>query len=767
MLRVVFFLSSLLCVIDVDAQADLIHLNVKQTIYFEGDVLNGGISYTSNSSGEISAQVKLVNSLGEVIDNFFLILESNSTKKIQIPLPDNAASGWYFLQIEKAEINLLSNVVRILVLENSVKVGDLFSFQNSESFYVLPEGDNKIIHGVLNTFFVKFDQHFEKGFPEIVELKTNTGRVLQAVTVDANGFAMFEFAPNSLTNYTIHVSYSDHTFDSKQIDQNIFSKSGAVMHINFLREEVISVKLDARQIALEGSSIRVLHKGTTLLNRSIQGSDEFKLDISPYPKGLLRFVLTDKEKNVLNERIIFNKGTNSYSQKELIVESPSSIKRGESVTFEINFDHLDIEVFDNDQLIVNVIDETQSLYQNSKNETITASADFDNLQYLFPELTKMNREGQTSKQLDNYFATNRSITPLSAVIDLPQNSTSNNKITVQGKLLKRTGEGIPYTPMVLTIPSIEGSLQYVMTDKLGSFSFSNLSFSGNHEIHLAPLLSEDLEKYEIKILNETANYKPINSKSFYSGKDWKSLLHSAILKNNIKNVYGNSVVEKDTLLPVNNEKSLKSIFKSVDHDMNLNDYVILENMTKFINEVVPGINIRKNSFRAFSKELKRTMEGTPLIFLDGVLFSDQETLLQQDPIRFERIQVITSISKMQSLGIGGSGMIAFYTRDGYNIENSTSHVVKIEGFHENSTTNDLRESSNISHPEGSESGTSDRRTPHLPDNFIFSINKNPNDLANMNFSFLAPDIVTKLCVNVDLVRGNEVITISKLIQVEK
>ena len=81
-----------------------------------------------------------------------------------------------------------------------------------------------------------------------------------------------------------------------------------------------------------------------------------------------------------------------------------------------------------------------------------------------------------------------------------------------------------------------------------------------------------------------------------------------------------------------------------------------------------------------------------------------------DPVRFRRVQVISSINRLIPYGnIGSNGIVALYTVDGFDIQDSYSYKLSLNGYKDFSLV------------EGSLNYESDSRTPNLNGSYLFEV----------------------------------------------
>ena len=228
------------------------------------------------------------------------------------------------------------------------------------------------------------------------------------------------------------------------------------------------------------------------------------------------------------------------------------------------------------------------------------------------------------------------------------------------------------------------------------------------------------------------------------------------LSKNIKNSYGDEKAHDEVLDATIATKETKLIFNNVDYDIDLNEYDLPEQMTKFINPIVPGVNVRKGKLRIFSTEYGKQFSRTPLILIDGIPYFNIDSLLSIDPVRFERVQVITTINKLSPFGnLGSYGVLAFYTRKGYEIIDDHPSLLNLNGYRDYKL------------PAIHKSMVEDATTPFMPSCYVYNLYQANELSSNITLVFKAPDITTTLNVKLLLITETGVSIINKTVQVEK
>ena len=198
------------------------------------------------------------------------------------------------------------------------------------------------------------------------------------------------------------------------------------------------------------------------------------------------------------------------------------------------------------------------------------------------------------------------------------------------------------------------------------------------------------------------------------------------------------------------------MFAYTDKDLDLLSYDMPQDMKKMINGMIPGISVRKSKIRVFSAQYRRQFDDEPLMLIDGIPFFNIDSLLKIDPVRFKRVQVLATINNLAPYGnLGSSGIIAFYTADGYKIMDSYATKIRLRGYRNNGHQfKELRP-------------VRTRRVPYLASNYLYKIHSVDAGKDLVNLTIDVPDFRTELNISVLVLSDNEQRRITKKVYVDK
>ncbi len=256
--------------------------------------------------------------------------------------------------------------------------------------------------------------------------------------------------------------------------------------------------------------------------------------------------------------------------------------------------------------------------------------------------------------------------------------------SIQGRLTNENGQPQKYTPVILTIPTIEDGLHYSVTSSQGIFRFKGLVTQGDQSGYLYPMLPlvDSVENLKLEILS---------TDSLSTGKSyWVDCLKKSLVPEIQRRLHYKKITEQfddDSpaidLLPVESTEQLVSIYGEADHVFRLDNYVAFETMREVIKETVKDVNfVKRTSIRVYSHELQKNYQGKPLLLVDGIPTLSDSVILRMDPATLDRVEVITNRRKLMRLSsISQFGIVAFYTKQGTDVKDMDGVTkVLIQGY---------------------------------------------------------------------------------------
>jgi len=262
---------------------------------------------------------------------------------------------------------------------------------------------------------------------------------------------------------------------------------------------------------------------------------------------------------------------------------------------------------------------------------------------------------------------------------------------------QKTGEPVPGWPVFMSVPGANPQFQICRTQNKGEFLFSLNRLGDSAEIVISAERDSVLHP-EIMVNRSFANSKPLNI-NYYSLPDENS-------RNLITEMYINQQVCRLSGKPAKPVTGLHrtTLFNAPDYTVKLRDFVELGTMQEVFRELVPQVTARLKHGRYFLQMLnEETGRLIPCryVFLDNVLITDINQLMDIPPSKIEKIEVINRSYYLGDFVLDGMVMIYTQTNNfaGYRFTGE-SVFVDYQGFsfqetfetisHENRTNTAIR-----------------------------------------------------------------------------
>jgi hypothetical protein len=205
------------------------------------------------------------------------------------------------------------------------------------------------------------------------------------------------------------------------------------------------------------------------------------------------------------------------------------------------------------------------------------------------------------------------------------------------------GTLVPASDMLffLNIPGKSCFLQYARSDEAGSFTFIVPARSGTGEVVIYP--QDTAAHIILKIASPFSNdYLTTHHTTVQTADVTDAAALRLSINSQVMRIY--DITDTDTLPQYTDPDAGKHFYGSAGKRMLLSDYIPLPNMEEVFFELVPGIELLKNrdgySFRIYDPLTDKEVTDPPLLFIDGTLTTDPETIAGLPPDRTESIDAV-------------------------------------------------------------------------------------------------------------------------------
>ena len=212
-------------------------------------------------------------------------------------------------------------------------------------------------------------------------------------------------------------------------------------------------------------------------------------------------------------------------------------------------------------------------------------------------------------------------------------------LNLSGTVVNALGQGVDGATVFFCLPGKTPVVQYTKSTAEGWFRFLLPELYGNKEILIAARDAKG-KGLKVKLDPDILGGRPeLPNWSFTFHPAVVEELQAYILQNQIQKAYSPS-----TSRSINRDPILTSFYGDADHVYVLDEYTRFSMSETFL-EIIYSVTLNKRQdrpvARVYNANTKQTMEGAPLILVDGVPVPDIADLLALSSKEVERIEVVT------------------------------------------------------------------------------------------------------------------------------
>jgi hypothetical protein len=607
--------------------------------------------------------VELISPESKIIYTHLLKLE-NGLANADFPVPDSLQNGIYQIRAFTEWMKnydsdfFFTKEISIDNATNNKISKDLFlktkkTKRKSDNFSItfFPEG-GELVYGIESKIAFKSVNYLGEGIEVNGVVKNNKNKTIIEFKSDHNGMGTFLFTPEENQKYLAEFYYKN---KKNKVD---FAKDiliyGYVLNINQSNEDSIKISVKANLfenndkynktiyfIAQQDDEIK--YKTSRVLENL---QSEFYIPRDSFKTGIVQLTLFNGKAEPRCERLIFI-NNNDFPKIEF---QNSKSENNINIKFNIlDESNLSLKAY----FSVSVLDTSENISSDNIISTFLLSSDLagniENPNYYFVDNWNKTKE----QQLDLVMLTNgwRRF-KWGKIMSEVQDSLKfdyGRGITVEGRISK----------VFLDLPSKQTSLTMTMldsyndvfttlTDEEGKFVFKNLYYPDTLNI----LLEAITKKEKDNVLINTNEYDTI------------PILFFPFSEGNIQFVIRKNIIKEEKVIRSETNSGLHGSPDQVIYTDKLSSskssvFELIQSKSPGVIANDNGVNIRNNSSFNSSTE--------PLYLIDDmpVDVNAVKTLSVSD---VERIEIIKSMAKSAIYGgRGQNGVIAIYTKQGYNI----------------------------------------------------------------------------------------------------
>ncbi|MGV3540789.1 MAG: hypothetical protein ACO1OQ_13325 [Rufibacter sp.] len=566
-------------------------------------------------------------------------------------LPVNLESGTYLI---RAYTNWMKNFSPGFYFEQPVTVLNTFKpvylkAKNDTAAYAIqffPEGGDLVGGIPARVAFKAVNTKTGKGAFCTGEVLNSAGKVVTTFEPAKLGIGSFNFTPEATDTYLAIVKYPGGKVIRQQLPT--VKREGYSLRIEEggpgqLKVTAFTTNQQPEQLYLLGHT---RHQVVVAANAIMaNGKASFNVSKDSLGAGITHFTLFNSQKQPLSERLFFKKPA-SQLDLELAVNKKSFTTR-EKVTVEIRTKHAATATPTNLSMAVFKTDGLQAVSLPDIKVYLWLSSD---LQGPIEEAASyLSDSGPAAEQaVDNLMLTHGwSRFTWNNVLQQETLAFSHipevNGHLVQGKLThKVSGQPAAGIRAYLSSPGKNVRFYSSVSNPSGNVLFEMKDFYGPKEVIMQTNFAQD-SMYHFMLVNPfSEKYASTQVPIFDVSENLKEQVYARHLDVQAQNIYFENHLNKFSppgldSLPFYGKPSQQYL---------LDDYIRFKTMEEVMREYVPGVLVRKRKdgfhFMVLDEPHKRVFEENPLVLLDGVPIFDVDQIMAFDPLKVQKLDVMTN-----------------------------------------------------------------------------------------------------------------------------
>ncbi len=489
-----------------------------------------------------------------------------------------------------------------------------------------------------------------------------------------NGMGHFEFSPEKNSTCYALVRLGDSLIKEKLPDA---AEQGMVM--NATDDETGKWKITVRATPDFNNTQVYLFAQTRQVIKNVQaglirdGMASFSIDKKDLGDGISTFTLFNQFRQPVCERLVFKRPLKKLLIRATTDQAVYNTRKPVTINLtSLNADGLPLA--GNCSLSVFMTDSLQPVPEQNILSWLFLSSDLkgriETPEYYFTDTGKNSDEAMDNLLLTQgwrRFKWNDIIENRKPVFEfLPETEGP----VINGKIInKLTGLPVGYSGAILSIPGAEGAFSSATSNAQGLVHFGFKDIYKNNALVVQPALMKD-SSYRIDITNPWSDkFSSASIPSLVIAKDQENELLNRSISNQVENGYG---LEQKHRYEINNPDTT-SFYGRPDRSYNLDDYTRFQTMEEVLREYVEDVRVRKEGEK-FSFKVRNRLFGTyfeedPLILCDGIPVTDATRIINLDPLKVKKIEVV-----MHNYYNGSSVFAGIINVKSYNGELGTTQI---------------------------------------------------------------------------------------------
>lgn len=529
-----------------------------------------------------------------------------------------------------------------------------------------PEGGG-LVKGLTSTVAFKVTDGNGKSLNADGVILGNGKDTVTRITTMRFGMGKFNFTPQPNHTYEA-IMFSEKS--KQRFKLPVALDSGCTVHLSELDDS--KIRLSVQSSFQPGTPLfLVVHSENNIKaaksNIVIDGKTQFVFNKDQLGKGPIHFALFDNSLNPICERLYFIRSNNKIDLN--VISDKNSYYTRQKISLTIDAVGSTLSPNLNGSISIHAMD---SLLRRPSIDIATFTNLVSELRGNIesPEFYLAKEDELTTQALDNLvlvhgwsrYNWNKILTPdEDSILSVHPPELRGHLVT--GKITKKlTGEPISEVTTLLGAPNKIIRSYVSQSNTEGNIYFEMKDFFDAQRIFVS-VLDEKNDSIKIQINDPfSAKLSSYNALPFrLSPATEQALIQKSVAMQSL------SVFQPDYVgkYSVTQTDSI-NFYGKADEDYLLDDYTRFKSMEEVMREYVPGIFVKKKKddfiMRVINKPVNRLFEKHPLVLLDGVPVFNANKVMEYDPIKIRRLEVMTRLYYVGALE--ANGVVSFTSYKG-------------------------------------------------------------------------------------------------------
>lgn len=504
-----------------------------------------------------------------------------------------------------------------------------------------PEGGS-LVNGLQSTVAFRIANQYGKGVDATGSVVNSAGDTVVRFTTSAFGLGSFVLTPVAGVTYNAVVVCADGNRLVVAIPQAI--NDGVVMHVSAAAQGKINVHV-AGSPSQTGEILLLAHTRNAV--KSVQsvtmqnGQASFVVEEDKLGEGVSHFTLFNASQKPMSERLYFR------YPASLKIDAVSSRERPDQRS-KVN---IDISTFVDNKPAQS--DLSMSVYRI---DSLHEADPFNIQQYLWlvsdlhgtvesPEFYFDEKQNNRKEMMDllmlthgwRKFAWNDLLSDKKPLLAY---TPEFNGHVVNGRVVNAEGKPEQGKVTYLSVPSTKTLFRGTISDELGRVKFEMKEFYGSSEI-VAQFVNEADTLNQVEIQSPFADKYSSNPLPLFNlPARSPATLTDDYVSTQVRNVY--TAGRQQRFIDLSDSSNF---YGNPDMRYMLDDYTRFTTMEEVFREYVLPVNVRRKDGRfhlpVFDEVTRTLFQGDPLVLVDGVFVNDFNKLMNYDPHKISKLEVVS------------------------------------------------------------------------------------------------------------------------------